>query len=264
MPQYNWNDCPVTVKTQLQTLTDDLVNLLAGNLIGVYVHGSLAMGCFNPRHSDLDLLVISQRHLEPVTRRSLAEILLQRSCVPQPVELSVLTHNDIMPWKYPTPFAFHYSEMWRDQIERDLANGNWRHWNDSVRTDPDLAAHITITRHRGIRIYGAPIPDVFPEVPVNDYLASIIEDITGALDAIQEDPIYAVLNTCRVWAFINSGLICSKHEGGMWALSRVPKTLHPVVATALQGYADGYERVHFDPAALAIFATYMRARLAQA
>jgi|UPI0002DED714 hypothetical protein len=38
----------------------------------------------------------------------------------------------------------------------------------------------------------------------------------------------------------------------------------PVVATALQGYADGHERVHFDPAALAIFASYMRERPVQA
>ena len=27
------------------------------NLLGVYLHGSVAMGCFNPKSSDLDLLV---------------------------------------------------------------------------------------------------------------------------------------------------------------------------------------------------------------
>ena len=27
------------------------------NLLGVYLHGSAAMGCFNPKSSDLDLLV---------------------------------------------------------------------------------------------------------------------------------------------------------------------------------------------------------------
>ncbi len=30
------------------------------NLTGVYLHGSLAMGCFDPRWSDLDLLLVTQ------------------------------------------------------------------------------------------------------------------------------------------------------------------------------------------------------------
>lgn len=261
MTQYGWNDCPLAVKIQVQAFTDDLVDLLASNLIGVYVHGSLAMGCFNPRHSDLDLLVISRSHLALDTKRSLAELLLRRSRAPQPIEMSVLTHSDLIPWKYPTPFDFHYSETWRDQMQHDLASGNWRHWNDKIQTDPDLAAHITITKHRGISIYGPPIPNVFPDVPPDDYLTSIIEDVTGALDAIREDPVYAVLNTCRVWAFLQEGLICSKQEGGMWALTRAPETIRPVVATALQVYGDGYGRAHFDPGALSTFAAYMREHL---
>lgn len=74
--------------------------------------------------------------------------------------------------------------MWRDQMQHDLSSGSWRHWNDGIRTDPDLAAHMTITRYRGICVYGAPIPDVLPDVPPADYLVSIIENVTSALEAV--------------------------------------------------------------------------------
>ena len=38
--------------------------IFGGNLLGVYLHGSLAMGCFNPKKSDLDLLLeIGRAHV---------------------------------------------------------------------------------------------------------------------------------------------------------------------------------------------------------
>ncbi|WP_245585925.1 nucleotidyltransferase domain-containing protein [Paenibacillus pinihumi] len=36
---------------------------LGSNLAGIYVHGSVAMGCFNPEKSDLDLLVVVYKKL---------------------------------------------------------------------------------------------------------------------------------------------------------------------------------------------------------
>jgi predicted nucleotidyltransferase len=40
-----------------------LSEMLGSNLVGVYLHGSLAMGCFNPHASDIDVLVITQRRV---------------------------------------------------------------------------------------------------------------------------------------------------------------------------------------------------------
>ena len=39
------------------------------NLLGVYLHGSAAMGCFNPKSSDLDLLVGVREGLDDSTKR---------------------------------------------------------------------------------------------------------------------------------------------------------------------------------------------------
>ena len=32
--------------------------ILGDNLVGIYLHGSSVMGCFNPKKSDLDLIIV--------------------------------------------------------------------------------------------------------------------------------------------------------------------------------------------------------------
>ena len=54
-----------------QALLDALVAesrlCLGDTLVGVYLHGSAAMGCYHPAHSDLDLLVVvHQNRLRPL------------------------------------------------------------------------------------------------------------------------------------------------------------------------------------------------------
>jgi hypothetical protein len=262
MSQYGWHNCPTEIETQVHYLTQNLTGLLADNLIGVYLHGSLTMHCFNPEGSDLDLLVITKYSIPLDTKRQLAELLLSTSCAPQPIEINFLPHSVLVPWQYPTPYDYHYSETWREPTQYDLQNGGWRHWNAHVLKDPDLAAHITITVHRGISLYGTPIAHVFPLVPRDDYLASILEDVKGALDDIMEDnPVYAILNTCRVYAFLHDGLICSKQEGGLWALAVVPKEIQPVIAMALEEYATAPQTTQFDSMVVAAFVSYMQQQL---
>ena len=38
-------------------------SILRDNLVGVYLHGSAVMGCFNPLKSDIDLIVVADRPL---------------------------------------------------------------------------------------------------------------------------------------------------------------------------------------------------------
>ena len=44
--------------------------ILGENLAGVYLHGSLAMGCFNPRKSDLDLLTVVRETPDDACKRA--------------------------------------------------------------------------------------------------------------------------------------------------------------------------------------------------
>ena len=56
--------------------------ILKDNLIGVYLHGSLAMGCFNPKLSDVDFIVVVERKLSVDEKKErieeLREYMLER------------------------------------------------------------------------------------------------------------------------------------------------------------------------------------------
>ncbi|MEJ7701527.1 MAG: nucleotidyltransferase domain-containing protein [Pyrinomonadaceae bacterium] len=134
---------------QIESLTETFRIQIDENLIGIYLHGSLAFGCFNPLRSDIDLLVVTRCEITIETKRGIAEFLLENSRKPSPIEISFLQQKDLSTWRYPTPFDFHYSEDWREKFERDLADGEWKRWNDIQLFDEDLATHITVTNHRG-------------------------------------------------------------------------------------------------------------------
>ena len=82
------------------------------NLLGVYLHGSAAMGCFNPKSSDLDLLVGVKETLDDSTKRRFMDrvVALHEEFVKASgsshagIEMSVLLQKDCKPFVYPTPF----------------------------------------------------------------------------------------------------------------------------------------------------------------
>lgn len=105
-----------------------------------------------------------------------------------------------------------------------------------TRNDPDLAAHFVITRTRGVSLFGAPINVVFGDVPVADYWASIKSDAADILDNITFNPVYSILNLCRVLAYKQAKLIMSKVEGAAWAFEHLPTQFHRLITQALDIY----------------------------
>lgn len=241
MSSYGWNEAPAYTRKQVETLVTSITDLPNVNPTDVYLHGSLAMGCFNPRRSDIDLLVVTAHPLSIEAKRSLIELLLRISRSPHPVEISFLQRDDLFPWQYPTPFDLHYSEDWREQYSRDLQGDDWRRWNDIRHRDPDLAAHITIARARGICLLGMPPATALPPVPPKDYLDSIISDLEWAHERAAKFPTYGILNACRVLAYLREGHIYSKVEGGEWGLAALPPAFHPAIRSALAAYRDDSE-----------------------
>ena len=260
MTPYGWHNCPVAVREQIDQLASTLSNCLAERLVGIYLHGSLAMGCFNPNHSDLDLLVITAARIPLTIKWQIIEYLLECSQQPQPIEISFLAGTQLRPWQYPSAFDLHYSENWRATYTRDLSSG--RAWDANEHRDPDLAAHITMVNKRGICITGAPITVIFPAVPDEDYRAAIAGDIEDSFASIATNPVYTILNCCRTYAYVRDGHVFSKEEGGAWALQVLPADFHNMVATALAAYRSDTGQQSFNPTALGRFARYMRHVLA--
>ena len=74
-------------------------------LIGVYLHGSLALGSFNPVSSDLDLLVVLRHRLSLAEKQAIGQRFLQlaEQAPPNGMEVSILTLDAVTPFQYPTP-----------------------------------------------------------------------------------------------------------------------------------------------------------------
>jgi streptomycin 3"-adenylyltransferase len=231
-------------------------------LLGFYLHGSLALGCFNPMRSDLDLLACLGEGMAVETKRDVARSLLAHSTAPYPIEISFVRQRDVLPWQFPTPFDYHYSELWRTRVEADLSSGAWRTWNDRPsRRDPDLAAHLTVARARGIALLGPSADQAFPPVPPADYLSAILDDCAVARDRLMAAPIYGVLTLCRVYAYVLDRRIYSKAEAGDWASRLLPAPCANVAHGALSAYRGESGNDQFVSDELAACAAYLDERI---
>jgi len=242
MAQYSWSNCPDDVRTQVEHLSSRILQLLPGNVVGIYLHGSLATACFNPGRSDIDLLVITHSPTPAELKPVLARLLLDLSRHPAPIEIHFIRGSQLLPWRYPTPFDFHYSEGWRERFEAGLRSGSWHGCTDPAQADEDLGAHVMLTRRRGLCLSGVGIQDVFPEVPPGDYIDSILGDVLSdvyGLNSTFDNPVSIILNACRTLAYLRNGEVLSKDEGGDWALRNLPQEYHALVNRSLGAYRCG-------------------------
>ncbi len=260
MTQYRWADCPTPIYNQVRDLLAGVRAIMDSNLTGLYLHGSLAMGCFHPDRSDIDLLVVGHGPMTIHEKFVAAEMLLTLSFQPRPIEISFLTRKQLQPWRHPAPYDFHFSEDHRDRMAADLADEGWRAWNDVRRRDPDLAAHVATTQARGICVFGQPIPDLFPEVPAEDYMDSVVDDFHWSQDYLETNATYAILNGCRILAYQGDGRILSKDEGGVWALAHLPPSHHPLIHMALADYRTNHGP-QFDPLSVNLFMHFVQEKV---
>jgi len=215
----------------------DTTALLAENLVGVYLHGSYVLGSYNEQVSDLDYVIVVKRPLSFREKQSLMMKTITDQWPLSPakgLEFHVLLQADTQHFKQPLPFDFHFSKMHYSDY---MANPT--HYIETMTgTDPDLAAHLMILTKAGKVLTGPPIVTVFGPVPVTDYWNSLIFDVADAPQTIVEQPMYTILNLCRVLAYHRDKLILSKAGGGQWGLMQLPSEYHALIEAALAAYRD--------------------------
>lgn len=209
--------------------------ILRDKLVGIYVHGSIAFKCFTWENSDIDFLVVVKEALTQAEKEVLiSELLLLDEYAPQKgFEMSVVLQSVCKPFVYPTPYELHYSNSYRERYREDLT-GLCQSLNG---VDKDLAAHITVINAVGFPLRGPAVGQVFGPVPKADYLDSLLCDVEGAREEICENPVYFVLNLCRVAAYLKENLVLSKKQGGEWGLEHLSKEYQDLIHTALEVYS---------------------------
>lgn len=239
-----WRTADADIRAHVETAVAAVA--ARAELVGAYLHGSLAMGCYRRAHSDIDLLFVVGEALSAEARRAMAlEFVALSDTRPTlgDIEMSVVLARDAAAFTHPMPFEVHVSSDWIEAIrggEMDFAES---------RRDPDLAAHVTVTRARGIALVGPPPETMFEAPAWSDYVASVESDFDWIVDegGVHESPVYGVLNLCRTLQLRagGEGTVASKEEGGVWGLENLPEAHRPIVAQALALYRS---EAPFDPA----------------
>lgn len=245
-------------KKLLDVIVSEYKKILGDKHVGIYVHGSIAFGCFHWKKSDIDFLVVIEEVPSAEEKERLIEVLLEleKEAPPKGVEMSVVLEKYCNNFVYPTPFELHFSNAHMEKCRKDLS----AYCKSMKGTDKDLAAHFTVIRSVGIVLCGKEITAVFGAVPREDYLDSIKCDIEDSENEILENPIYIILNLCRVLAYVEESRVLSKEQGGLWGLENLPARYEPVVRAALNAYGSD-ENFSADSKVMKDFSKYMKGQI---
>lgn len=247
------------VQILLDRITGCFKEALGSDLTGVYVHGSLAFGCFTWETGDVDLIVVVKKEPDHFKKRALIRSIMaiEADAPPKGIELSVLLEADCRHFTHPMPYVMHYSKGHATRYLED-PDGHIRRLRG---TDRDLAAHITVMHAVGYELMGPKVECVFSKVPAADYIDALMYDIEDAAQNIHQAPVYTVLNLCRVLAYVEEGRMISKDDGGEWGKRNLPEGFVPTVESALEAYRTGGDREKTDRASEEKFALYMLERI---
>lgn len=232
----------------------DLTTALARcGLVAAYLHGSAALGGWNERRSDVDMLFIADDGIDADSIAAIGEQLLAWAvyCPGQGLECSVVTASQAARPAAPFPFCLHSGTG---------ADGQRLYLGTEVPGDADLLMHYEVCRTVGITLFGPPPADCIGAVPRQAVLGYLAGELKWGLANGMES--YAVLNACRALEYLRSGRILSKVAGGLAALERGDAPADLVRQALDQQQAKSEERPP-GPGAIA-FVNGARLRLATA
>ena len=235
--------CPAAVKTFLGRYARDLAEAAGGMLLGAYVYGSLARGCFHPATSDVDVLAVTDGPCpEPVIRA----VLRIHAEAPCPVDAVFATRGQLDEQTFPAPIDF--------LIKPGPAGGVVR-LPDGSR---DFPLQRQDTHGKGVAVIGPPASEMIGPLPWQ-LVAEALEYLFPHVVPRFKNP---ALTLCRIAHAHAHHALCSKREAGRWALEAFPSQWHRLIREELACYAEGRPATDTPPDQLAGFERFCSARLA--
>src|SRR4030095_2892784 len=216
---------PNQVTDLLQELTSQLPVLLGKNLFGIYVYGSLTQHAFNPKRSDLDCIVVTNRELSDAQFRRL-DRWLARAVVTNSwagrLRITVLIKDEILTMDS-KGCLFQFG-----RLRRSGSDGNPIIWMNVLKS--------------GIVLYGPRPGPLLPENTDEDTFRALKREVGYLRAEIIENPhsqwrdvpsyrAYAVLTLCRILYSFRKGTIASKPRAARWAIKSLPERWNKIILT---------------------------------
>lgn len=200
---------------------------------GVYLYGSAVAGGLRPE-SDLDLLAVVDRRLTPAERRAILSRLLpisgrvSRPAAWRPIELTLVVHDDVRPWRYPPRIELQYGEWLRTEALADAI--------EPREASPDAAILISMVRDSGRALVGPPASAVLDAVPAADVARAMVDELPPLLEDLEHDTRNVLLTLARMWSTLATGDIRSKDAAVDWVLPRLAPVHRAIMELARDAY----------------------------
>jgi len=203
------------VNAALQELSSGALSVLGSRFVGLYLHGSLAGGDFNPRTSDVDFLVVTADELPaeiiPALAAMHARMTAGGSSWATELEGSYIPRHSLR--RYDPSRARHPHVERGGELRVELHDSDWV-----------IQRHVL--RERGIVVAGPAIRPMIDPVQPDELRQAVRELLAGWWAAMLRDDTrlrmtgyqpYAVLTMCRMLYTLQYGTIVSKPAAARWA-----------------------------------------------
>ena len=237
-----FRDLPNEILNQINKVVNIWKKHLGDELIGVYLHGSIALDAFNPDSGDIDILVVVKDSIDIPVKLEIARDIIEIDKKPCPLEMSAVKLSDARNWKTPGNCVFHYSDFWTEKYVERFDNPDADVYVvDHEFPDADVTSYIKLLKQCGIVLYGREIQKVFADISNEDFWVAISADIDD-YDFHDYDARYFSSNVLilgRILSFKKERRILSKYDGGIWMIDHVPEDLKYLPKLAMKIWFEG-------------------------
>jgi Domain of unknown function (DUF4111) len=207
---------------------------LNNNLVGAYLHGSIAFPEYSPAAGDIDFYVVVHRPLNRTEIKNLDRV--HRS----------LAAN--LPFgRKLDGFYIPFANARKPENPKRLVYGAHGRIHRGGSDDAWALHREHFARTEYIRLYGPSASGIFPSASWPEIRRALYRQLIYARKIIDSDPWWSVLNLCRLmYSFKMGGVAISKLGAASWALKKLPLRWKPVIRSATKAYkgtADRRDRV---------------------
>ena len=243
----DYETCHSDIKKQIDDIINGLAPLLQSNFTGAYLGGSMALGSFDVKTSDIDLTVIINNGLTLSDKIKITSFLLSVNKKPCPLEITFILREALFSSQNPLTYMF-FCDYWIKTHEKIVLGGEKaQELFDSIYSDSDNITELKLIKQSGIYLYGIPVNELFPDVR-NDLFWDLL--YTQATESYVESEnefqsAFKVLQLCRIFAYKKAGEMLSKPKAAEWVLDVLPSSYHPIILSAFNMHYGMSDKISY-------------------
>ncbi len=208
----------------VENFREGLLTSLGNNLIGSYLHGSIAFPGYNPESGDIDFYVVVRRSLNRDEIKGLDHLhrsLATKFAFGRKLDGFYIPRDAARRKKNPKNLVYGA----HGRIHRGGSDNAWALHREHF------------ARSAYLRLAGPSADKIFARASWPEIRNALYAQLVYARKIIESDPWWSVLNLCRlIYAFKTGNIAVSKLGAAQWALKRLPSRWKSVIGSAVKTY----------------------------